>query len=68
MFTFQVREADENDPFRERNVQLLDDFKVSGVNGTRILAYKLTCLLLQFIFSVLLIICLNGLHVFVCDI
>jgi hypothetical protein len=33
----QVREADEIDPFRERTVQLLDDFKISGVNGTRIL-------------------------------
>lgn len=33
----QVREADENDPYREKTVQLLDDFKVSGVNGTRIL-------------------------------
>jgi len=32
----QVREADEDDPYREKTVQLLDDFKVSGVNGTRI--------------------------------
>ncbi|KAK2151332.1 hypothetical protein LSH36_367g05052 [Paralvinella palmiformis] len=32
-----VRESDENDPFREKTVQLLDDFKISGVNGTRIL-------------------------------
>ncbi|XP_053377977.1 SRSF protein kinase 3-like isoform X2 [Mercenaria mercenaria] len=31
-----VREADENDPFRERTVQLLDDFKISGVNGTHV--------------------------------
>jgi len=35
-----VREADEKDPFRERTVQLLDDFKISGVNGTRILFYE----------------------------
>merc|ERR1712098_79290 len=31
-----VREADENDPFREKAVQLLDDFKISGVNGTHV--------------------------------
>lgn len=31
-----VREADEIDPFRERTVQLLDDFKISGVNGTHV--------------------------------
>nr|XP_022295755.1 SRSF protein kinase 1-like isoform X2 [Crassostrea virginica] len=31
-----VRESDENDPFRERTVQLLDDFKISGVNGTHV--------------------------------
>lgn len=36
-FFFQVRESDENDPHREKAVQLLDDFKISGVNGTRIL-------------------------------
>ena len=36
-FYFQVRETDEADPFREKTVQLLDDFKISGVNGTRIL-------------------------------
>ena len=33
----QVREADENDPYRDKTVQLLDDFKISGINGTRIL-------------------------------
>lgn len=32
-----VRDTDEKDPFREKTVQLLDDFKISGVNGTRIL-------------------------------
>lgn len=31
-----VRESDENDHFRERTVQLLDDFKISGVNGTHV--------------------------------
>ncbi len=32
----QVRESDEIDPNRERCVQLLDDFKISGVNGTHV--------------------------------
>lgn len=31
-----VRTADEDDPFRERVVQLLDEFSVTGVNGTHI--------------------------------
>merc|ERR1712141_843035 len=31
-----VRQSDEKDPFRERCVQLLDDFKISGVNGTHV--------------------------------
>ncbi|CAG5114931.1 unnamed protein product [Candidula unifasciata] len=31
-----VREADENDPHREKAVQLLDDFKISGINGTHV--------------------------------
>ncbi|XP_005103669.1 SRSF protein kinase 3 isoform X2 [Aplysia californica] len=31
-----VREADEGDPHREKAVQLLDDFKISGVNGTHV--------------------------------
>lgn len=31
-----VREADEKDPLRERTVMLLDDFKISGVNGTHV--------------------------------
>uniref|UniRef100_A0A0R3RXJ0 non-specific serine/threonine protein kinase n=1 Tax=Elaeophora elaphi TaxID=1147741 RepID=A0A0R3RXJ0_9BILA len=31
-----VRNADENDLFRERVVQLLDEFSVTGVNGTHI--------------------------------
>ncbi|KAL4002727.1 Protein kinase domain family protein [Acanthocheilonema viteae] len=31
-----VRDADENDLFRERVVQLLDEFSVTGVNGTHV--------------------------------
>ncbi|BFZ08201.1 hypothetical protein BsWGS_11240 [Bradybaena similaris] len=31
-----VRESDEEDPHREKAVQLLDDFKISGVNGTHV--------------------------------
>nr|KAG5711334.1 hypothetical protein BaRGS_006031 [Batillaria attramentaria] len=31
-----VRDSDENDPAREKSVQLLDDFKISGVNGTHV--------------------------------
>jgi len=31
-----VRETDENDALRERTVMLLDDFKISGVNGTHV--------------------------------
>ena len=37
VLVWQVRESDEEDPFREKTVQLLDDFKIAGVNGTRIL-------------------------------
>lgn len=33
----QVRNTDPDDPNREMVVQMLDDFKISGVNGTRIL-------------------------------
>lgn len=31
-----VRDSDESDPAREKSVQLLDDFKISGVNGTHV--------------------------------
>ena len=31
-----VRESDPSDPFRLKCVQLLDDFKVSGVNGSHV--------------------------------
>lgn len=32
----QVRETDGTNPFRNRTVQLLDDFKISGINGTHV--------------------------------
>jgi len=32
----QVRDSDEADPFRQRTVMLLDDFKITGVNGTHV--------------------------------
>ena len=31
-----VRESDPEDPFREKSVQLLDDFKIHGINGTHV--------------------------------
>lgn len=31
-----VREGDPEDPFREKSVQLLDDFKIHGVHGTHV--------------------------------
>merc|ERR1712215_277348 len=31
-----VRETEETNPFRKRTVQLLDDFKISGINGTHV--------------------------------
>ena len=31
-----VRETDEDHPFRSRTGQLLDDFKISGINGTHV--------------------------------
>jgi len=31
-----VREGDPEDPFREKCVQMLDDFKIHGVNGTHV--------------------------------
>ncbi|XP_046406660.1 SRSF protein kinase 1-like isoform X2 [Ischnura elegans] len=31
-----VRDSDVNDPKRDKTVQLLDDFKISGVNGTHV--------------------------------
>lgn len=40
-FCAQVRNSDPDDPKREMVVQLLDDFKISGVNGTRILHLQL---------------------------
>jgi len=38
---FQVRNTDPSDPSREKVVQLLDDFKISGMNGTRILKHRI---------------------------
>jgi len=32
----RVRDSDEADPFRQRTVMLLDDFKITGVNGTHV--------------------------------
>ena len=32
----QVRDADESDHKRDKTVQLLDDFKITGVNGTHV--------------------------------
>lgn len=31
-----VRESDESDPKREKTVQLFDDFKINGINGTHV--------------------------------
>ena len=33
---FQVRDSDVSDPHREKTVQLLDDFKITGVNGSHV--------------------------------
>lgn len=33
----QVRDSDSKDPKRERIVELIDDFRISGANGERIL-------------------------------
>lgn len=47
---FQVRNSDPNDPNREMVVQMLDDFKISGVNGTRILYSRVLLVLPHFFF------------------
>lgn len=39
----QVRDSDPKDPKRESIVQLIDDFRVTGVNGERILYIKVFC-------------------------
>lgn len=39
----QVRESDPSDPNKDMVVQLIDDFKISGVNGIRILIKKCAC-------------------------
>jgi hypothetical protein len=38
---FKVRESDENDLFRERCVQLLDNFQISGINGNHVCMVRL---------------------------
>lgn len=38
-FLTQVRESDPGDPNKDMVVQLIDDFKISGVNGIRILIW-----------------------------
>lgn len=45
--SLQVRDSDPSDPHRETIVQLIEDFKVSGVSGVRILGHKLTLPLLS---------------------
>lgn len=37
IFNHQVRDSDSKDPKRERIVHLIDDFRISGANGERIL-------------------------------
>lgn len=48
-FGSQVRNSDPTDPNREMVVQMLDDFKISGINGTRIF-YSQILLMLPGIF------------------
>lgn len=36
----EIRQADVNDPHREKTVQLLHDFKIGGVNGVHICMVK----------------------------
>lgn len=44
-----MRDSDVADPFRDKTVRLFDDFKISGVNGTRILIHMLDfCSCIQF--------------------
>lgn len=35
MLNQKVRDTDPSDPYRLKTVQLYDDFKISGPNGTR---------------------------------
>lgn len=53
-----VRNADENDVFRERVVQLLDEFSVTGVNGTHV------CMVFEVSFYAVLHICLYAHYAF----
>ena len=44
-----MRVSDESDPFRERNMHMLDDFCISGAHGKRILCdvYRRYCVILS---------------------
>lgn len=48
-----MRNTDPGDPNREKVVQLLDDFKISGVNGTRILGWEENCSQIHSVYSIL---------------
>lgn len=48
-----MRNTDPGDPNREKVVQLLDDFKISGVNGTRILSWEEKCSRIHSVCSIL---------------
>lgn len=37
LYDHQVRDSDPKDPKRERVVHLIEDFRIAGVNGERIL-------------------------------
>lgn len=39
----QVRDSDPKDPKRERIVELIDDFRITGENGERILCIQTVC-------------------------
>lgn len=52
----QVRETDPDDPNKDMVVQLIDDFKISGVNGIRILtACVCVCVYISQWFSLTLV-------------
>ncbi|KAK0152492.1 SRSF protein kinase 3 [Merluccius polli] len=42
-----VRDSDPSDCYRETMVQLIDDFKISGVNGVRILLLTDVCMVME---------------------
>ena len=55
MVCLQVRDADRSDNYREKCVQLLDDFKTHGINGSRILYCVTLIYLIVRLFSFLLL-------------